>query len=259
MYAETGQEVMDLHIQAYRISEDPRVSLPVMVCMDGYVLTHAYEVVDVPEQKLVDEFLPPYRPVEKLDPDDPMSLGILAGPECYMETRYAIQETMKEALPVISEVSRDFEAKFGRRSGGFLESYRLEDAERVLVVKGSMAGTVREVVDEMRKEGARVGMLKLMTYRPFPEKALLDTLARVPQIGVVEKAISLGGTGPVYGELRAAFQGARGNRKLSGFVIGLGGRDVTKESVREVFERLSGPQVEAEFIGLDPEILKQRY
>ncbi len=255
MHAETGQEVLDLHLQAYRIGEDERVQLPVMVCMDGYILTHAYEVVDVPEQAEVDRFLPSYKPVEKLDPENPISMGVLAGPEAYMETRYAIQETMQEALPIIEEISQEFEKRFGRKSGGLLETYKMEDADRVLVVCGSMAGTVRVVVDEMRAGGEKVGMLKLITYRPFPEQQIVDALSAVPQVGVLEKSISLGSTGPVLAELRAGLQGRSEQQKVSGFIIGLGGRDVTKASVREVYETLAGPQVDAGFIGLKPEIL----
>ena len=259
VYAETGQELIDLHLQAYRIAEDKRVGLPVMVCIDGYLLTHAYEVVDVPEQEQVDAFLPPYKPVYKLDPDEPESLGVLVGPEAYLEMRYCMQETMKEALPVIAEISETFEKDFGRRAGGFLETYCVEDADRVIVALGSMAGNIRVVVDELRAEGEKVGLVKLITYRPFPEAALTEALVRVPQVAVLEKSISLGSTGPVLGELRAALPGTGERKKVSGFVIGLGGRDVTKAAIREVFQKLSGPRVDAEFIGLDAEVLKLQY
>ena len=250
-YAETNQEACDLHIQAYRLSEDPGIMLPAMVCMDGYLLTHAAEVVDIPEEENVAKFLPQYKPVFKLDPDEPITMGVLAGPEHYMETRFAIQETLtKDVLQLIPKIVDDFEKTFGRRSGGLVEGYRIEDARHVLVAKGSVVGTIKEVVDEMRAEGHKVGVLKVITYRPFPCEAIYDSLKSAEGIGVVEKSISLGAAGPLYTDLKSVFQGRRSSPKISGFVMGLGGRDITKESIREVFARISGPQVDAQFIDL---------
>ncbi len=250
-YAETNQEACDLHIQAYRLSEDPNILLPAMVCMDGYLLTHAAEVVDIPEEECVARFLPPYKPVFKLDPDEPITMGVLAGPEHYMETRFAIHETLtKDVLQLIPNVVDEFEKVFGRRSGGLIEGYRIEDAKEVIVAKGSVVGTIKEVVDEMRGEGKKVGVLKIITYRPFPGEAVYNSLKGIERIGVLEKSISLGAGGPLYIDLKSVFQGRKSSSKISGFIAGLGGRDITKESIREVFARLSGEQVDSQFIDL---------
>jgi len=255
-YGESIQEVCDLHIQGYRISEDPRVHLPVMVCLDGYILTHGHEVVDIPEPEEVDKFLPPYKPVHVLDVDKPVSMGLLAGPEAYMETRYAIHKTMEEVLEIIPEVAEEFARVFGRKNGGLIEAYRVEDAERVIVGKGSMMGTVKEVVDELREEGEKVGAVKVITHRPFPAKVLYETLKGVKEIAVLEKSISLGFWSPLFTEIKALFQGKKENPLISGFVIGLGGRDITKDNIREVFLKWKGKSAEAEFINLNQEMLK---
>ncbi|KPJ62247.1 MAG: pyruvate ferredoxin oxidoreductase [Planctomycetes bacterium DG_23] len=254
-YAENNQEVADLVLLAYRVGEDPKISLPALVCMDGYILTHGHEVVDIPEQKQVDKFLPEFQPVVKLDPENPETMGYLGTPEIYMETRYALQETMLEALEVITSASQEFERIFGRALPPFYEAYKLEDAERAIVAMGSVAGTIKEVVDEMRQEGQKVGLLKLITYRPFPADALYEALENVPEIAVLEKAISMGAFGPVYTDLKASFQGKEAAPKISGFVIGLGGRDVSKDSIRRVFEELRGPQTPAKFMDVKTELV----
>jgi len=249
-YAESIQEAVDLHIQAYRLSEDKRVLLPVMVCVDGYILTHGYEVVDIPSQEEVDRFLPPYQLEYKLDPDNPLTLGVLAGPDYYMETRYAIQKTMEDVLKIIPEISAEFFKIFGRRSGGLIERYYLEDAEKVIVAMGSVCGTIKEVVDDLREKRKKVGLLKIITYRPFPQDEIYQSLKKAKEIAVLEKAISLGGAGPLYTEIKSIFQGKKEVPKISGFIAGLGGRDITKKSIENVLERLSDKQVDSEFVDL---------
>ena len=253
LYAESNQEACDLHIQAYRIAEDKNVSLPVMVCIDGYTLTHAVEVIDLPDQDQVDEFLPPFNPVHVLDPKEPISMGVLYDPGAYMETRYAIHETMKEVLELISRVASEFKEMFGRESGGLIQAYKTEDADKAIVAMGSVVSTIKEVVDEMRNEGERVGVIKVVTHRPLPAQALYNSLKHIPQIAVLDKSISLGAAGPLCMDVRSIFQGRDASPKISGFIAGLGGRDVTKDSVREVFDRLSGDQISDQFIDLNIE------
>lgn len=255
MYAETNQEAADLIIQAYRIGEDHNVMLPVMVCVDGYTLTHAVEVVDFPTQEEVDRFVPPFKPIFKLDPKEPVSMGLLAEPSCYMETRYAIHKTMLDALEIIPKVAAEFKAAFGRDSGGLLKCYHTEDAESVILAMGSQMGAICEVVDELRADGKRVGAVKLITHRPFPYNAVYEALKHAREVAVVEKAISLGAEGPLFSDVKAAFYAKEKSPKLSGFVLGLGGRDVTKDSIRTVFKLLSGKPVQDEFIGLNMEVL----
>ncbi len=255
LYAENIQEVVDLHIFAFRLAEDPRVLLPVMVCMDGFVLTHAYEPVDIPEESKVDRFLPPLEMREKLDTENPISMGIVSDARFYMETRYAIQETMKESMVIIPELKKDFEKIMGRNLNVFFESYALEDAEKAIICRGSVSGTVKEVVDEMREEGHKVGALKVISYRPFPTEELYRALKGIPSIGVLDRAISLGSYGPMYTEFKALFQGKEKIPGISGFIGGLGQRDITKDNVREMFEKLDGDEVSCEFINLNYDYL----
>lgn len=249
-YAETVQEACDLHIQAYKISEDHNIQLPVMVCIDGYILTHAGEVVDMPDQKEVDKFLSPFVPLHKLDVEKPITLGVLGDPDHYMETRYAIQETMKDVVKLIPKVAADFKKTFGRAAGGFVENYKVEDAEKVLVAKGSVVGTIKDVVDELRREGQKVGVVKVITHRPLPEDAIYGSLKNVKYAGIVEKSVSLGAYGPLYTDIKAIFHGRDRSPNLNGFVIGLGGRDITRDSIKEIFNKLSVKGPANEFIGI---------
>ncbi len=258
LWAEDMQDCIDLHIQAYRLAEDKRVYLPVMVNMDGYILTHGLEVADMPTQGEVDKFLPAFKPLFKLDVDNPMTLGFLAGPDYYLETRYAIQKTMEDVLKIIPEVSAEFKKVFGRNRGGLIETYKTEDAEAILVAKGSLIGTIKDTVDEMRSEGKKVGVVKVITYRPFPGQAIRDALAGIANVGVVEKSISLGSTGPLYADIKAALTKPDPKQKISGIVIGLGGRDITKAAIREIFNGLS-KEAPCRFIGLKEELLHEEF
>ena len=251
-YAESNQEAADLIFQAYRLAEDPRALIPVMVCLDGYVLSHGLEVVDIPEEDKVARFLPPFNPAEKLDTANPKSFGLLALPEHYLEIRHDLHQAVKGSLTLIPEITAEFERIFGRRSGGLVESYRLEDAEMAIVSAGSVCGTIKDTVDDLRNEGKKVGLLRIITYRPFPEEAILQTLAKVPMVAVLDKAVSLGATGPIYADLKAAFQG-KPNKKISGYIAGLGGRDITPDTIKEIFKQLAGPEASNQFIGLKPQ------
>jgi len=250
LYAENNQEACDLLFQAYRIAEDHRVMLPVMVCVDGFVLPHAFEVVDLPSQKEVDAFLPPNQPLYKLDPDNPLTMGAFAEPDKYMETRYMIHHAMETAIHIIEEVAQEFKRAFGRPSGGLFEKYRVDDASTVVAALGSMAGTVKDVVDDLRNKGQKVGVLRLITYRPLPQQALYEALKGAQNIVVIEKALSLGGSTPLAVELRSVFHSRPTSPKISGFVIGLGGRDVTPDDLKYAIERAQQQYVNMEFIGL---------
>jgi pyruvate ferredoxin oxidoreductase alpha subunit len=254
LYAENNQETCDLLLQAHRIAEDHRVMLPAMVCCDGYVLPHAFEIVDLPGQAEVDAFLPPYDPIYKLDVDNPSTMGAYADPEKYMETRYMIQETMKKSLPIIEEVAHNFESTFGRPSYGLFERYQIDDASTVVIALGSMAGTVKDVIDELRDRGEKVGLLRLICYRPFPIDALYDALRHAENIVVMEKDISLGGSGAVATDLRAIFQGRDARPRISGFVFGLGGRDVTVDDIKDSISKAQRQTVDAEFVGLKEDL-----
>ncbi|MFA6130218.1 MAG: pyruvate ferredoxin oxidoreductase [Candidatus Omnitrophota bacterium] len=261
IYAEDNQEAVDFHLIAYRLSEDKRVMLPVMVCMDGFILTHGMETVDIPEQDKVNKFLPVYKPLYKLDPADPISLGLLADPDYYMETRFAIQETMRESISYLSEISKEFNNVFGRDYKDLLvEEYQVKDAEKVIVAMGSVCGTIKEVVDEQRAKGKKVGLLRIISYRPFPYARIYEALKEVPKVAVLDKAVSLGAYAPVAVEIKSAFFGKKkGPKVISSFVGGLGGRDITMETIHEVFRRLSAKEVNFDFVDLKPELLKEEY
>ncbi len=254
MYAESVQEACDMHIQAFRIAE--QLNIPVMVCMDGYVLTHSTEIVDIPSQDEVDEFLPPYNPAFYLTPKDPVTLGAMAGPDAYMEIRLLLHNAMRNAHHVIQDVSDEFEAKTGRHQGGLLDPYRIEDAEIILVSLGSVLGTMKDVVDQLRDEGLPVGILKVRTTRPFPRHAFYDFLCNARAVAVIEKDISLGLEGILCSEIRSAFCGAAKTPNISSFVVGLGGRDVREEDIRYIATSLfENDACRVELVGIDRKIL----
>jgi pyruvate ferredoxin oxidoreductase alpha subunit len=261
LYAENNQEAADFHLIGYRLSEDKSVMLPVMVCMDGFILTHGMETVDMPEQEKVDKFLPAYKPLYKLDTAEPLTMGILADPDYYMETRFAIQETFKHVLDFLPKVSEEFRSVFNRDYRDCLvEEYCTKDAEKVIVAMGSVCGTIKEVVDELRKKGKKAGLLKVISYRPFPYARVYEALKNVGKVAVLDKAVSLGAYAPLAVDVRTAFFGkSKSPKVVSSFVAGLGGRDITLESVREIFSKLSTKEINLEFIDLKPELLSEEY
>jgi pyruvate ferredoxin oxidoreductase alpha subunit len=260
LYAEDIQEAADLHLIGYKISEDKSIMLPVMVCMDGFILTHGIETADIPSQEQVDKFLPAYKPLYKLDPENPISMGLLADPDYYMETRFAIHETMKDVLKLIPKVTAEFSGVFGRQYNGLLEEYRTKDSERVIVAMGSVCGTIKEVVDELRSKGKKVGLLKVTSYRPFPAQEIYNALKDIPKVAVLDRALSLGSYAPLAADTKAVFFGKKKKPQvISSFIVGLGGRDITKDSIKEIFRRLTATEIACEFIDLKPELLKEKY
>ena len=168
LYAETNQEALDLHIQAFRLAEE--LSTPVMVCMDGFILTHAVERVDIPTQGQVDAFLPPFVPRQVLDPDEPISIGAMVGPEAFMEVKYLAHAKQMQALELIPAIAADFEDAFGRDSGGLIRCYRAEDAETIVVALGSVLGTIKDTVDELREQGVKIGVVGDHVVSPVPAR-----------------------------------------------------------------------------------------
>jgi len=256
LFAETIQEACDLHIQAFKIAEDPNIMLPCLVNIDGFILSHGYEPVEIPSQDLVDKFLPSYNPPYKLDVTNPLTFGSLVGPEWYLETRYAIHETLNnDVKKKIVEVAEEFTKLFGRRSYGLFEEYKIEDAETIFVTMGSFAGVIKEVVDELRERGEKVGLLRIITYRPFPEE-VAKVLLKAKRILVLEKCISLGAKGPLCEDVISVLytQVSSNGSKLptvQNFICGLGGRDVSKEELLEAYRDTTI----LKFIGLKKENL----
>jgi pyruvate ferredoxin oxidoreductase alpha subunit len=233
LYAESNQEAVDLHIQAFRLAE--QLSVPVMVCVDGFILTHAYERVDMPAQEEVDAYLPPFEPVQVLDPDDPITIGAMVGPEAFMEVRYLAHHKQLQAIDVILQLSAEFARRFGRSSGGLIEPYRTEEAETVIVALGSVNGTIKDVIDEMREQGTKVGAVKIVSFRPFPLAQLRAALEGADRVVVLEKDLALGLGGIVASNVRMALRGL--GAPVYTVIAGLGGRTITKASLHRVFAR----------------------
>ena len=254
LFADTNQEALDLHIQAFRLAED--LSCPVMVCMDGFILTHAYERVDLPAQAEVDAFLPPYEPRQVLDPAQPVTIGAMVGPDAFTEVRYLAHHRQLSALDKIPEVAAAFKARFGRASGGLLRSYRMEGAETVVIALGSVNGTVQDVIDEMRADGAPIGSLSLGTFRPFPLAALRAALAGVKRVLVLEKCLAAGVGGIVTDDVRRALAGEQ--VRINTVIGGLGGRAITREALRRVFAEACAARLERlSFLDLDTGVVER--
>ena len=232
LFAETNQEAADLHIQAFRLAEE--LSMPVMVCVDGFILTHAVERVDIPEQAEVDAYLPPYEPVQVLDPQDPISIGAMVGPEAFTEVRYLQHYKQTLALRLIPEYAAAFKKQFGRDSGGLLRSYRCEDAELIVVAMGSVNGTIKDTIDEMRADGLSVGLVTLVSFRPFPTAALREKLVRARNVVVIEKSLAVGMGGPLANNVDLALRNVAGAPQVHSVIAGLGGRPITKASLHRV-------------------------
>jgi pyruvate ferredoxin oxidoreductase alpha subunit len=248
IFAETNQEALDLHIQAFRIAE--QLSLPVMVCMDGFILTHAYERVDMPDQAQVDRYLPPYEPRQVLDPSDPVSIGAMVGPEAFAEVRYLAHAKQMQALDLMPQLAEEFKQQFGRDSGGLIKPYRLDDAETVVVALGSVLGTIKDSVDEMREAGVKIGVLGITSFRPFPIKAIRDATAHVKRIVVVEKCFAVGIGGIVTRDVRSAVQSRP--QQVYAVVAGLGGRAITKASLHKMLQQAIADELEQlTFLDLD--------
>jgi len=253
LYAEDNQEAIDLHYIAYRVAEDHRVLLPSFVCFDGFILSHTYEPVDMLTQEQVDSYLPPFKPYHRLDAADPISFGLFASPDYYMEFRYAIDQAMNQARNVLPEAGRAFSEMFGRDYSGMVEEYRLDDADCAIVAMGSICGTAKDAIDEMRNEGKKVGLLKIRAFRPFPVKEVQKALSGVSTVAVLDKNISLGSKGAVALEIRDALYGSQ--IPVLDYIIALGGRDVRKKDIAAVVDGAEAGKGDI-YYGLREEMLK---
>lgn len=260
IYAENVQEAIDLTPMLYKISEDPQILTPSMVCMDGFILTHVYEPVDFLDEEMVREFLPPYRPEHILDPENPKTFGAFADPSWFTEFKYLQYQAMERSREKIAEVTREFEEVFGRGYGGLIDTYAIDDAEIALVTMGSIVGTVKEAIDDLRSEGVKVGLVKIRSYRPFPGDELKRALKDASVIASIEKDISMGYEGALLTDLKGAFYNSSIRTPIIGFAVGLGGRDIGIKHVRAMVERASrvldaGIESEFEIFDVKPECL----
>ncbi len=254
LYAENAQESADLHILAFRLAEE--LSCPVMVCVDGFILTHSYEEVDIPAQHLVDAYLPVFEPRQCLDPKDPISIGAMVGPEAFLELRYLAHHKQLRALDRIPELSAELQEQFGRPSGGLLRTYNTEDADTIVVALGSVNGTIQDVVDEMRKDSQKIGSVNICCYRPFPLDALRAAVGHATRVVVVEKSLAPGIGGMLSTDIRTSLAGAK--TKIFTAIAGLGGRAITKASLRSLFEKAIREELESlQFMDLNSELIQR--
>ncbi len=229
LFVEDNQQTVDIHIQAFKIAE--KLSLPVMVCMDGFILTHAIEGIDVPEQKQVDKFLPPFVPRQVLDPEDPISIGAMVGPEAFTEVRYIAHQKQKEALKLIPQINKEFKKIFGRDSGGLISTSNTEGADTVIVTLGSVIGTIEEALDE---QDEKIGSLTIRSFRPFPLEEIRSALQNAKRVVVFEKCFAVGIGGIVANNVRMAMSGT--NIPVYEVIGGLGGRPIIRKSLHKLFK-----------------------
>jgi len=233
VYVEDGQEALDMTLMAYRLAEDRRVLLPIMVCLDGFILSHTVDRVELPDQAKVDEFLPKFDPENVLDPNEPRTFNPIVPPEYAMEMRFQLDRAMDGAAEVVQEVDALFGHRFGRSYGGLLEGYRMEDAEFALITLGTATSTARTVVDELRSQGKKAGLIKLRFMRPFPHEMLRSLCSKLKALGVFDRSVGFNRYGPVFTEVRNSLYEL--GLPLSDHVGGIGGRDVTLQDMRDIF------------------------
>jgi pyruvate ferredoxin oxidoreductase alpha subunit len=250
IYAENGQEALDSILMAYRISEDKNVLLPSMVCIDGFILTHTVDPVDVPEKEKVEKFLPSYKPDHAyLDTKRPMSIGTFTDPSYYMDARHDMELAMESAQKIIAKAHTEFSEIFGR-DYGFVEKYRSEDADLIIVAMGSICSTIKDVVDELRDAGEKIGLVRVRVFRPFPTNQIYEAIKGASKIGVIDKNISFSVGGVLTTEIRS-----KTGLDASGFIVGLGGRDIKPSDIMEIIEKTKNPTKHTQWIGLNKEEL----
>lgn len=251
-YAEDNQEALDMHILAYKVCEDHDILLPAFVCFDGFILSHVYEPVDIPAQEEVDKYLGKFNPYQKLDVNDPISFGMYATPEYYLEFRYEHDAAVKRAADAIRKYGKEFKDVFGRDYSELITTYKLDDAETAIVAMGSICGTVKDAIDEMRKDGKKVGLLSIRCFRPFPSTEIAKALSKVSTVAVLDKNVSLGAKGAVAIEVKEACYGS--DVKIYDYILGLGGRDVRKKDIKAIVDLAEKGKGDI-FYGLRQEVL----
>jgi len=238
VYVEDAQEALDMMIQAFKIAEHKDVLTPMMVNLDGFILTHTYELVEIPDQDMVDKFLPEFETPNKMSFEQPKNMGFSSQPDDNTEFKYQQNKAMFKAIDVIAETDKEFGDTFGRTYDGMVEEYMCDDADVVLVGLGTVCGTTRVVVDKLRSLGLRVGLLKIRYMRPFPEKEIVALSKKVKAIGVIDRDISFGYEGTVFTNVNSALAKVNSTVFKKNFVGGLGGRDITKAEIEKMFNDL---------------------
>lgn len=260
-YVESGQEAYDVHLAAFKVAEDPRILLPVMVCMDGWILTHSYERVTFLAQERIDSFLPPFQPENYLDVENPKTWGSYAEEDVLMEMRYSVQQAMQYGKKRIKEIFSELTRLTGRDHGGLIEAYRTDGAEVILIAMGAVAGTIKDAVDRLRENGKKVGFVKIRCYRPFPHEDIYEAIREAKVVAVLDANFSMGSEGAVGMDLKAMLYGRPEAPLVMDVIAGLGGREVNANLVKEIVQKTeemlqSGLSMkEPYWAGLNPAIL----
>lgn len=253
LYCEDGQDVLDTTLMAFRLAE--QVSLPVMVVLDAFFLSHTYEPIDVPEPEPVDAFLPQFAAQAQMDLENPCAISQMAPPAYYMEMRHQIQKAMETVYGEFAEIEDAFASIFGRRHGA-LEAVACEDAETILVLTGTAASTCRQLVRDLRENGEKIGLVKIKLFRPFPQAPIREHLRHARKVAVIDRNISFGATGIFAQEIRAALCNLPDHPPIFSYVTGLGGRDVTLDTLETIYRQTlaaSEPPLESVWVGLNKE------
>ena len=250
-YAENAQEALDLALMSFYIAEHRKVSTPFMANLDGFVLTHTYEVVDVPASEQADEFLPPFETENKMSLSEPKNLGFSAGPDTNTFFKYKEHTGLLNVREVVKEAESRFESIFGRHYSGLTESYKTDDADYILITLGSISGLVRETVDKLREQGEKVGLLRIRYMRPFPNEEIAEAVKNAKAAAVLEKDISFGNEGTVYTNVNSALQKSGISIPTSDYIGGLGGKNISQQEIENIFEELKEEKLAVKFLGIE--------
>jgi len=236
-YCADSQEVFDTIIQAYKICENEQVFLPAMVCLEGFILSHTYMPVKIPDQEEIDDFLPSYKSGWVLDPANPFSHSNLVSPEWYMEFRYMIQEAMENAKRLIPVIEKEYRERFGLEHGGLVEKYKCEDADLILFTMGTIGSEAKIAVDNLCKEGLKVGLARVRVFRPFPIEEIGQLAEHAQMFATIDRHISFGMEGFLATEIKASIYNQKNPPLVAGFIAGLGGRDVTFKTIEKIAKK----------------------
>lgn len=250
-YAENAQESLDLALMSYYIAE--KTSTPFMVNLDGFILTHTYEEVDIPTQEQADIFLPEFETDNKLDLENPKNMAFSAGPDYNCIFKFKEHQEMLNAVSVIAESEKKFAEISGRKYSGLIENYKTEDAEFILITLGSITGLCRETADKLRAEGKKVGVVRLRYLRPFPTAELMKSVKNAKAVGVLEKDISFGNEGTVFTNVNSALHTEKADIPSYNFIGGLGGRNISKSDIENIFSAIENGTERVNFIGIEVE------
>ena len=249
-YAENAQEALDLALLSYYVAEHKEVQTPFMANLDGFVLTHTYEVVDVPTQEQADEFLPPYETDNKMDLQNPRNLAFSAGPATNTAFKYKEHNGLLNAKKIISEAETRFNEIFGRQYTGLIEKYKSDDADYIIITLGSISGLVKQTVDELREQGEKVGLVRIRYMRPFPNEEISQAVQNAKAAAVLEKDISFGNEGTVYTHVNSALKKFGVEVPASNYIGGLGGRNISEVEIKTIFSSLKTNPSGVNFLGI---------